>query len=328
MMKIFGWLLLGVLLLLTGCTEEAQPTPPQSQQPIENEATSDSSEPVTPTVCPSNQQYLADEMICALPLECGDKDSCFARGEQLITTLQSMYGSLVEEETVEDVESGLEIIATYTIDLNNEYVETHDDIPQALVDYHANLWFDFSWLIPESERPDLDHFEIFRSEDTLAHMYINNPDEHKGRWTLGMNEQNIELASETMVTYIHEFAHLLSLRDSEVDYYANTSTCKGVWADELCLRTNSYLAQYYDRFYKNIEQQYSYEWFISDYATMSMEEDFAESFAHFILSKYPQGNEVVDKKLQFFYDDDHLVQLRVEILRRAATWLELNVVFD
>lgn len=311
-----------IAVLLVGCGDEVV-------EDVANDAVEEvASEPTETTdeaICEEGQLYLDEEMICAPPLDC-EGDDCATFGHDIVAELEDTYGSLIEEESVA-VDGDLNVIATYDVNLEEELIETEADISQDDVDYHGELWFDFAWLIPEYARTDLDKFEVFESGSTLAHVYLNNPEEEIGRWTLGMNEQNIELASETMVTYIHEFAHLLSMRDEEVDYYADEASCDGRWIDELCFREDAYITHYYDTFY-NEEQPETLDAFVSEYAMNSVTEDFAETFAHFVLTEQPTSTRLVDDKVTFFYQYTNLVELRADILRRAVTWLEASVVWD
>ena len=50
--------------------------------------------------------------------------------------------------------------------------------------------------------------------------------------------------------------------------------------------------------------------YVTDYATGSTQEDFAETFTFFILSEKPQGNLVLEQKILFFYDYPELVEIR------------------
>lgn len=86
----------------------------------------------------------------------------------------------------------------------------------------------------------MNKFEVFDSGSTLA--YVTYHDDYAEEWILGMNRNNLELASETLVTYIHEFAHLLSLRNTEVDYYAYEKDCEGLYLDDRNFSTGCYMA--------------------------------------------------------------------------------------
>lgn len=299
-----------LVLFLTACTAEELATPEPSS-PIENDIAD----------CAPTEEYLEAEMICALPLKCTNNMSCIERGNQLVKDLTITYGSLTDE-LGEDVEEGpLTVIATYDVDLSEELLESTKDLPQQTLDRHATMWFDFAWLIPEKARTDINMFEVFRSSDTLAHIYMNNPEEVEARWTLGINETEPYIASEKMVTYVHEFSHVVSLRDDQVDYYASEEQCAGFWSEGVCIRAGAYLDDFYTQFYETDDVLYTEDSFVSDYAMVNIEEDFAETFAYFVLTTYPQADRIVDDKIRFFYNYPQFVELRADILRRAATWL-------
>ena len=275
--------------------------------------------------CKDGEVYIEEEDICTLILECDDAESCAQWGDEIVIDLEDTYGSLVLEESVPTDLEGLNVIATYEVDNDTELITTEDDIAQDTIDYHGGLWFSYAWLIPEYARSDMNRFEVFESGDTLAHVYIHD-EEAASDWTLGMNNENIELASETMITYIHEFAHLLSLRETEVDYYYPDSGCETLFVDETCYFEDAYIADYYDQFYSDGALEATEDNYVSDYASTSITEDFAETFAHFVLSPEPAGDTVVAEKILFFYQYEDLITLRAEILSRAATWMDRTVV--
>lgn len=68
------------------------------------------------------------------------------------------------------------------------------------------------------------------------------------------------------------------------------------------------------------------DFYVSKYAMYSPEEDFSESFAHFVLTQTPKGDNVKEEKILFFYQFEELVQLRTEIIARTATWLIRSVI--
>lgn len=274
--------------------------------------------------CKIGEKYIEDEDTCIVPINCEDYESCINWSNELIASLENLYGSLVEEESVA-TNGRFKLISTYEIDLEAEEITTKDDVTDEELDWHANLWFSFSWLIPEAYRTNINQFEVFESGQLLAYVRVNDDD---GKyWTLGMNDENIELASETLITYIHEYAHYLSLNNEEIDFFVDEKDCTALYISDMgCTKENAYLYKFYEKFWadeveKDLENDY-----VSEYAMTSVEEDFAESFAHFVLTETPEGNTVMEEKLLFFYEYEELVQLRTEILSRVATWLDRSVV--
>ncbi|WP_042479015.1 hypothetical protein [Bacillus ndiopicus] len=311
-----------VILIITGCSEfleeelKVEDTVVTEGTVIEAAVTN---EDAIAKGCLVGEVYIASEDTCTLPLKCDDKTSCAARGDELVTMLEEEYGSLIAEESVSTDLEGIHELYVYEIDNDQEMILTNDDVTDKDMDYHAELWFDFAWLIPESERQDINQFIVFESGDTLA--YMQQHDDSGQYWTLGMNEENIELASETMITYIHEYAHYLSLKDGEQNIWVDLDACDDVLIEgEGCFYEDAYLVGFYDRFW-NLPSEYE-EDYVSDYAFSSVSEDFAESFAHFVLTNQPtEISTLADEKIAFFYDWEYFVELRAHILTRAATWL-------
>lgn len=339
-MKQLRWLLIMFIFVLAACgsgTVEQQKSnnPNEVSEEVKDETTevidevSTTGDTVEKQIelldngCFNDEIYLDHEQTCIKEIECTDYESCIEWGNQVIAELENDYGSLVAEESVGTDKDGLEVFVTYDVDIETEEISTEMDITHEELEWHGDLWFSFSWLIPEEYREAFNQFEVFESGNTLAYVVPN--DDNNKFWTLGMNNQNIELASETLVTYLHEYAHYLSLRDTEVDYFTDEAGCETVFIDYGCLYENAYILDFYLQFWADGGLEESEDNYVSEYAVTSLEEDFSESFAHFVLTQTPEANTVVDEKILWFYQYEDLVQLRAEILSRVATWLIRSV---
>ncbi|MDN4494615.1 hypothetical protein [Ureibacillus aquaedulcis] len=333
-MKIFRFLLIFSIMLLVGCEESVEEKPVVtvyakpvietssiteiSEEDIQLETSSD--EIALVNACYDNEIYIIEEKTCSLNIECNDFNSCVEWGNQIVAELEAEYGSLVYEESVATGQEGITLLASYNVDNDGEIIYTEEKVQKEVLEYHSNLWYSFSWLIPEQYREEIDQFEVFESGDTLA--YITLHDKYGRFWTLGMNNKDIELASETLVTYLHEYAHFLSLNGSQIDYWVPKEGCNSLFLkDSGCFYEGAYLNAFYKRFWETGGHGKIEDFYVSRYAMYSPEEDFSESFAHFVLTKTPNGRSVREEKLLYFYEFEELVQLRTEILARTATWL-------
>ncbi|WPK12894.1 putative zinc-binding metallopeptidase [Lysinibacillus louembei] len=312
-LKLTFWVC-SLFFIIAGCSELSEET--ETEMIIETNAMV---EEVTNSSCLAGEIYIAEEDTCALPMECNDYNSCVARGDELVYLLEEEYGSLTVEEAIATDLEGTHDLFIYEIDNEKEMIFTEDDVTDEEMDYHAELWFDFAWLIPEPEREGINQFIVFESGDTLA--YVNQHDDSGQYWTLGMNKENIELASETMITYIHEYAHYLSLKDGEQNIWVELNACEDVLIEEEgCFYEDAYLTDFYQQFW-NPASEYEDD-YVSGYASSSVVEDFAESFAHFVLTPQPtELDTLAAEKIAFFYEYEYFVELRAQILTRAATWL-------
>lgn len=335
-MKLFRFLLISIVLLLVGCEESVEENPVVTifakpaieassivKGPEDDNAALETSgdEIELLNVCHNNEIYIQDEKTCSLKINCNDYNSCIEWGNKVVENLESDYGSLTFEESVATGHEGITLLASYNVDNEDEMIYTEQDVSDEVLEYHSHLWNSFSWLIPEQYRKAINRFEVFKSGDTLA--YVSLQDRNGRYWTLGMNNEDIELASETLVTYLHEYAHFLSLNQSQINYRVPVERCTALFLkDSGCFYEDAYLSDFYKQFWESGGHGKMEDHYVSRYAMYSPEEDFAESFAHFVLTKTPSGENVMEEKLLFFYKYEELVQLRTEILARTATWLE------
>ena len=149
-------------------------------------------------------------------------------------------------------------------------------------------------------------------------------------------------------TLVHEFAHVMTLNESQIDaqivwsdqeYEAAAAACPTYFSGEGCAKTGSYLAGFVDRFWaplldefesiNSIEDEFAWQdamfsfyddhadQFVSDYAATNPGEDIAESFAAYVLApELPKGDTVAEQKILFFGQFPELAQLR-DSIRRA-----------
>lgn len=340
-MKILRFLLVTFTLFLVGCEESVEVKPVvtiETKPLVEASSVVEVSEGDTKKLeasgdevqlldnaCYSNEIYIEGEDICALEIQCIDDDSCIEWGNRIIKGLEADYGSLVHEESVATGNEGVTVLTTYNVDHSQEVIYTNQNISIEERTYHENLWSSFSWLIPEAKRKEINRFEVFDSGDTLAYVSLYDP--YGKYWTLGMNQKDIELASETLVTYLHEYAHFLSLNESQVNYWVPEKRCKSLYLIESgCFYKDAYLTYFYKQFWESGGHGKLEDFYVSKYAMYSPEEDFSESFAHFVLTQTPKGDNVKEEKILFFYQFEELVQLRTEIIARTATWLIRSVI--
>jgi hypothetical protein len=193
------------------------------------------------------------------------------------------------------------------------------------------IWGRFAELIPAEQRQMLTRFELMSSDYEGAHVYPTEADATK--WVLGVAEG---LGSDLDMTLIHEWAHLVTLKASEVPPNPNASRCKTYFTGEGCALPDSTVAGFVqafwsqdtieeaERIYEILDEDDYFEAsnaflaahqgeFVSEYAATNPAEDLAETFAVFVLKDRPTGNEIKDLKVLFLWDDANLVTLRGQI---------------
>ncbi|MBD2862128.1 hypothetical protein [Paenibacillus oceani] len=338
------FLLLGISVL-AGCTileemvmEEAGETAVSEQYPIEKETpaaarqTKENKEGQPAgkkgkSVCESYEEEV-EPGVCSYKVDCKNPKTCEAWAENLIFDMEEWYGELTyseewyfDEKMLRKSKKDADVLASYPVRGNTIRIDPSDEDEQ----YYAWLWERFTWIIPSKERKMVSNYEVFEHVDLMA--YVIQDDEDYEKWTYAVNVEQATFETERVLTDIHEFGHLLALNAKQVDPYKSESSCKTYMWDEGCANRGSYMYEFYKQFWEDGDSE-DEENFVSDYAMNDVYEDFAESWSHFVVTPRPEGDSIVEQKIEFFYDYEELVMLRANLLGRMASWLERNVEYE
>lgn len=164
-------------------------------------------------------------------------------------------------------------------------------------------------------------WRIFDDENTDTGAYVESMNGMKD-WTVGVNESgfrinDINVSKSFANLFIHEYAHIILA--TKTDFIQNftdkfwtsadfehQSKLTKVKSEDRFRLTNSY-------YRKNINQ------FASDYATVSPDEDMAETFIYFVIEDKPKNNTIRNQKILFLYQEPELVKIRMEIRANLKT---------
>ncbi len=220
------------------------------------------------------------------------------------------------------------------------------------------IWDYYSRIIPADERKDLTTFTIATDGKggMLASVGITSAD--TSHWTLSVDIVDATDPTDMTYTLLHEFGHLLTLNSTQVTmdmavlthpddptiFSQESSACPTYFSSEGCTKPDSYLNQFFQRFWVKIYSSwqkinaeknsavYNEELakfymehqsdFVTPYAVTSPEEDIAESWAHFLFGPKPSGDSIANQKLLFFYGFSNLVQLREQIVNGICNYSE------
>ncbi len=193
------------------------------------------------------------------------------------------------------------------------------------------IWARFIELIPADERQMVTSFELVPEEFSGAYVY---PADDPTKWVLGVG---LGLGDDLDFVLIHEFAHLLSLKASEVPPTSNEASCDTYFTGEGCALSGSVMAEFVERFWPQsqidlirnateagdwdaLDDFYSdnSEDFVTDYATTNPAEDVADTFATFVTEDQPDNLgspdlTIAEQKVEFFWSIPEMVELRAEI---------------
>ena len=208
---------------------------------------------------------------------------------------------------------------------------------------HKDIWEMVTTLIPADKRRWMTTFEIFDGGgELLGYVYNATADLTSWNFALGIDSaypdgENLETTGDFIHTIIHEYGHIMSLNDEQLDH--TTSSCD-YNPGEGCARSDSYIDSFYSRFWADIADEHSnldaddydalYEFydkyedrFVSDYAATNPAEDIAEVFSYFITQdSAPTGNQIKDEKIRYLYEFPELVDLRNHMKQSTFTMPE------
>ncbi|HEY2979986.1 MAG TPA: hypothetical protein VGJ22_02290 [Anaerolineales bacterium] len=225
---------------------------------------------------------------------------------------------------------------------------------QADAQAQQRTWDYFTALIPADQRRMLTAYVVITDgrDDILgAVTQVRSPD----RWALEIDIKDAEDPYDLTYTLLHEFAHLLTLNADQVTpslavfnspedadvFEREAAACPRYFPGEGCSQPGSYLNTFYEQFWTDLYAQWSAidqepdldtyqerlrefyrkhrDRFVSEYAATSPEEDIAETWAYFVLSRKPNGDHKSEDKILFFYKYPELMRLREQILSNLCT---------
>lgn len=230
----------------------------------------------------------------------------------------------------------------------NDIVEPDDLwLPPAFVPYqknstaHARIWRYFSHLIPAENRAMLVNYLVSMRGNNYNYIaYVTPVDELAKTWEMNVNIMDASDPIDLTITLVHEYGHLITLNDSQVD--AEELNCKGLLTSHGCTRPASYMDDFYRAYWlkiypewRKIDEEFDpdtrdtllkafyqkYEsHFVSEYAASNPVEDMAESWTAFVLFSGSSHRAIARDKVAFFNQYPELVSLRQKILDNLCSY--------
>lgn len=207
---------------------------------------------------------------------------------------------------------------------------------------HQEVWELTKKIIPVSYLAKMSRFMIFAGEadGTAGYVYPTNQDLSK--WEMGIA---IDFAypsgvfngdGELAYTIVHEFGHILTLDNTQVDASTSESNCQNYFVGEGCAKKEAYINKLQTRFWADIADEHSklgedydkqdafytkyQDRFVTGYASTNPGEDIAEVFATFVTRDGGvNGSSIAEQKIQLMYDYSELIGLRDFIRGNSST---------
>lgn len=251
-------------------------------------------------------------------------------------------------------------LVTYPIQRSELADPLYEAVPDELQDEQADIstqraiWNYFATLIPEQNREFLTEFSVLTDGKDNLLAAVAQSQNDPANWRLEVDIADAQDYANLTFTLIHEFGHLLTLNEQQVSPSMavfnsqndpavrshEAAMCPNFFAHEGCSKHDSYLNQFYQRFWtdkyeewfqvESIGDDYLYytrlnefyekyqDQFVTEYAATNPVEDLAETWAYFILTPMPKGSTIANQKVLFFYEYPELVELRQEIMNNLC----------
>jgi len=187
-------------------------------------------------------------------------------------------------------------------------------------------------IFPDTYDEKLREFMVFKDKGGDFGAFVETiPPDHTS-WSFAVNtdllgRENTESSTELIV---HELAHIISYESILGVPLPGSASCHAYFKTRGCPRDNSYLAVFVDNFWsgpdlaralklrRNPEAldaadayfESNEEKFVSGYAALSPEEDFAESFAQYVVARGSKTNTTASEKVWWFDQFTDLQDIR------------------
>ena len=269
-----------------------------------------------------------------------------------------------EEKLIEGAPIDGYPVAYYDVSGDNIVLKNSPSLPPELrhwqtdTEKHMAIWNLFIRLIPESQR---NVNELFIAVDGIGGVSagVNRDANDVSQWQMFYDVSDAfktDTFDEKDLIYstIHEHGHIVTSGPDQLDvdvelviminagedtydlFNVKAEACfPRLMESDGCAKTNSYINQFYQKFWLDIvsdwdqlqtildddefyEQSYNFyekyqDQFVTVYASTNVGEDITESWTFFVLSDKPSGGGISQQKILFFYDYPELVDLRKHI---------------
>ena len=189
---------------------------------------------------------------------------------------------------------------------------------------HKELWDLVKKLVPKNERAKIGEFLIMNGTKSSSSGSVASIKNDLSSWQMAIDAEGAfgEGGVDSMAyVIIHEFAHILTLNDTQLD--SSVNNCKNYNPSEGCARDNSYFNEFFSKYWEDISQEHNdladtdtasdkfykkyKNRFVTSYASTNPTEDIAESFSSFIFDEKPTGKSIANKKVLLFYNRPELM---------------------
>lgn len=197
---------------------------------------------------------------------------------------------------------------------------------------YRTLWNIIKYIIPENISDKyITQFKIYSDEGDNTIAYVD--DDGNGNFLLAINAPTFDSLDnkDKILAIVHELGHIISYNKNQYVAQSTPENCLTFWGDEECFLENSFLNKFVIAFWSqdDINEAYSdynnlfskkESSYTDEYAATNEGEDFAETFAYFVLGTQNFSGEA-KQKIDFMNSDTRLVDLKTEIFNGVKRYL-------
>jgi|GEM_PF-969731 hypothetical protein len=242
--------------------------------------------------------------------------------DKKIDTVQTQSAMVVRPKTVFN---GAPVMNRYDI-------ATESDLKKIANFDHRQYLKRVYEIFPDTYDEKLSEFMVFKDKGGDFGAFVETiPPDHTS-WSFAVNtdllgRENTESSTELIV---HELAHIISYESIVGVPLPGSASCHSYFKTRGCPKENSYLAVFVDEFWSvsNLERalrlrknpdaidiadeyfESNEDEYVSGYAALSPEEDFAESFAQYVVARRSQTNSTASEKVWWFDQFTDLQDIR------------------
>lgn len=258
---------------------------------------------------------------------------------QLITTLQQQIVLLQQQlqaaQTGQVTVLGESGALSAKVDMIAMYALSDSaDVASIQAKDHREYFNRVLELFPGTYDEKLGRVGVYEGESVDFDAFVETLPPKHDYWLYAVNEKMLEDVATDWNTelIVHELAHIVSYEAPSGKTSFINQSCDVYFTLHGCPAEGSYLALFVDDFWSSpdlarakqfveanddYESAYAYynehkSTYVSDYAAIAPEEDFAESFAHYMLDETPSGR-VANQKVDFFGKFSDFIKIRSEI---------------
>jgi hypothetical protein len=190
-------------------------------------------------------------------------------------------------------------------------------------------------IFPSKYDAKLSQFVVFINTENEFDAFVETIPPSNEQWVYAVNSETLSDVYEDYTTelIVHELAHILSYDEVAGKPLSSVASCRSYFKKNGCPKNNSYILAFANAFWTEanlsqvehfsqqvdpVEAAYEYyedtnDQYVSGYAALSPEEDFAESFARYVTDRGVPKSTIASQKIWWFEQFPELVEIRKTI---------------